>query len=327
MLSLCICPLQLNPTGSALVPGRLYAAIAMGDLSRCVNLVNPGLAKFIWLQWPALRALLLPRLRLMYNGLTALIGNPGLDDDNGRQALAVIVLEAGMASNISASVHTCGGEAGRTAALDLQVAELAQLLIVQPQFLNMVEAGAAWARQRSQLGFSRINPVPVSVCLEDITKHGMDTLHNCLCLSSPFSPIDPASPALLRAAFSWFTTALQMIKAGGWSTEGFESLLRSGLAIPLVIMIRRAEAESERIPQPILPWADRPRCLECALQAAEWMLSAASKGEQCDDGYIWNICYVLVNELHESGVDVDKAWCGAGDHVAHNAAIISLTIN
>ena len=277
-----------------------------------MNLFDPGLAKFIWLQWPALRALLLPRIRLIYNGLAALMASPGLDDDSGQQALEVIVLQAEMASHITASVHTCGGEAGRTAP-DPQVAELAQLLVVQPQFLNMVEAGAAWARQHSQLGFSRINPVPVSVCLEDITKHGMDTLHNCFCLSTPSSPIDPASPTLLRAAFSWFTTALQMIRAGGWSAESFVRLLKNGLAIPLVIMIRRAGAEAERVPQPLLIWADRPRCLECALQAAEWMLSAASTGEQRDDGYVWNICNGLVYGLDDPGVGHGMGvWSGEG---------------
>ena len=304
-LNFCIRPLpmQLNPAGSARVSIKVAAAKFLGY--SCTYLSDPEQAKLIWPRWPALRALLLPRLRLIYNGLAALIGNPELGGDNGRRVLAVIVVEAGITAFITAPLHFCGGSSRRATDPDPLVEELAQVLL-QPQFLGMVQAGAAWARQHAHLDFSHIYPSPVSVSLEDVTEYGMACLHYCFCPTSS-CPVDPSSPKLLQAAFSWFAAALHMIKAGGWQglwpTKNFLRLLKEGLGIPLVIMICRSEAEAERIPQPLLPWADRPRCLDCALQAAEWVLSAAGAGGQCDDGYVWNICNDLVNELHESGVE------------------------
>ena len=294
-------PMQLNPAGSALVPARIVATTFLRYC--CPYLCSMKAAQFIWPRWPALRALLLPRLRLIYNGLAALMASPDLSDEGGRRVLAVIVAEADRAANTTAaSAHSCGGGPGRTAAPHPLVVELAQALVVQPQFLNMIEAGAAWARQHAHLDFSRICPRPVSICLEDITQHGMASLHNCFSLSSP-CPIDPASPKLLQAAFSWFAAALEMIKAGGWQWQWPANILRlliDGLGIPLVIMTRRTAAEAVRTPPPPLPWADGPRCLECALQAAEWTLSAASAEQQCDNGYVWNRCNGLVIALHGS---------------------------
>ena len=257
----------------------------------------------------------------MYNGLTALIVNPDLNGDNGRRILVVILAEADLTANITASVHSCEGGAGRTTSPDPLVVELAQVL-VQPQFLNMVEAAAAWARRHAHLDFSHIYPSPVSISLEGITEYGMACLHCCFCMSCP-SPIDPASPKLQQAAFSWFAAALQMIKAGGWQgpwpAKILHRLLIDGLGVPLLIMIRRAEAELVRVLQPLLPWAERPRCLECALQAAEWMLSAASTGpELCDNfGSLLHICSGLVTALHNSGV-VTGAWCGSSQCCHHS---------
>ena len=303
-------PMQLNPAGSVPLRGKVAASKFLGDT--CLFLGHSEAASLMWPHWPALRALLLPRLRLIYNGLTALLKIPGLGDDNGRQVMAIILVEAGITASVTGAIHSglCGGGAGQVAAgqtaaaPDPLVVELAQVL-VQPQFLNMVQAGEAWARQHAQHDFNHLGAVPVSLCLEDITRYAMMCLHSCFCMASP-SPIDPSSPKLQQAAFSWFAAALQMIKAGGWRgpwpANSFHPLLRCGLGIPLAIMIRRVEAEMHHIPQPLLPWADRPRYLECALQAAECqLLSAASTGEQCDDGYVLKICSDLITKLGDAG--------------------------
>ena len=313
----CICPLpaQLNPAGSALTQFKLAAALVLGDGGAYVS--DEEAAKLLWPQWPALRALLLPRLRLIYNGLAALIVSPDLSDDDARQVLTTIALEAGVTAKITASVHVCGGGAGPSAAPSPLVVELAQIL-VQPQFLNMIQAGAAWARQRAQLDFShldRVDRIPLSVCFNSITAYGMDCLHNCFCIRSPF-PIEQSSPKLQQAAFSWCAAVLQMLKTGGlqgpWPARTFVLLSKSGLSFPLITMLRIAKVEAYRFPQPLLPWAERPRCLECALQAAEWILSAASTGELCDDGFILNLCSKLVAMLAESGMGQGKVWGRSG---------------
>ena len=303
-------PMQLNPAGSVPLRGKVAASKFLGDT--CLFLGHSEAATLMWPRWPALRALLLPRLRLIYNGLTALLKIPGLGDDNGRQVMAIILVEAGITASVTGAIHSglCRGGAGQVAAgqtaaaPDPLVVELAQVL-VQPQFLNMIQAGEAWARQHAQHDFNHLGAVPVSLCLEDITRYAMMCLHSCFCMASP-SSIDPSSPKLQQAAFSWFAAALQMIKAGGWRgpwpADSFHPLLRCGLGIPLAIMIRRVEAEMHHIPQPLLPWADRPRFLECALQAAECqLLSAASTGEQCDDGYVLKICSDLITKLGDAG--------------------------
>ena len=310
-------PLQLNPAGSARVASKLMAAETLGR--SCEYLIPSDTTSFIWPHWPALRALLLPRLRLIYNGLAALIGSPGLGVDNGRKVMDAIVLLAGMTANITASVYCCGGGEKEDTAPDPLVAELAQVL-VHPQFLNMVQAGEAWSRQHAHLDLIHLYSVPVSACLEAIADFGMQCLRNSFCMDSP-SPMDPSSPKLLQAAFSWFAAALQMIQAGGWQgpwpTDCFLHLLNPGLVVPLVIMLRRAQAEAERIPQPLLPWADRPRCLECAMQAAEWMLSSASKGEQWEDGVLLDMCSDLVTALDDSGVGQGMMWGASQRRIAY----------
>ena len=47
------------------------------------------------------------------------------------------------------------------------------------------------------------------------------------------------------------------------------------------------------------------------MQEAEWMLSAASMGEKCDDDCTLNMCVKLVTALDDSGMrQGGKEWCG-----------------
>ena len=262
-----------------------------------VNIVD------VWPSWPALRALVLPRFRLACNGLTAMMESGSLGADEGRHALAAVFMTAGVATNVTASVHQCGWSAEFHTVPNPLVKELAQVLVLQPQFLQLLKAGTAWARQHAHMDFSHLySSASVSFCLDEITVYGMNSLHQCLCPNSP-STIDPASPKLCQAAHDWFVFALEMLKAGGWlgnswSADTAGSLLKYGMVIPLTIMTRRVELQS--CTDDSLPWADRPRYLECALAGAEWLLSAAGANSCNEDGVLncaWQNCADLALAL------------------------------
>ena len=265
-----------------------------------VNIVD------VWPSWPALRAMVLPRFRLACNGLTAMMESGSLGADEGRHALAAVFMTAGVATNVTASVHQCGWSAEFHTVPNPLVKELAQVLVLQPQFLQLLKAGTAWARRHAHMDFSHLYPsASVSFCLDEITVYGMNSLHQCLCPNSP-SAIDPASPKLCQAAHDWFAFALEMLKAGGgqgnWAPSAAESLLKHGMGIPLYLMNRRVYQQDGTV-QP-LPWADRFRYLGCALQAAEWMLSpagASSCNEEDRFQFVWRNSSNLASVLASGG--------------------------
>ena len=261
----------------------------------------------MWPSWPALRAAPLPRLRLVYNGLTALLSSGTLGPDDGRYVLGAAVFCSSMAYHMSASVHKCGGD--RSGDADPLVVELAQVLVVQPQFLALVRAGAAWARQHAHLDFSHISEAPVSECLEDIVHYCMLSLHNCFCLNSP-CPIAPATPRLQQAMLAWYTATIEMVKAGGWlgqwSSDTFESLLAYGLRIPPLLMSNHIIEAGSGIQPGAVALVDRPRCLECGLETAEWLLSARGAAMTGDLDEVWECCCRLIASLVEG-----KGLCGA----------------
>ena len=247
-----------------------------------------------------MRAVLLPRLRLVYNGLTALLSSEVLCPDVGRCVLAAVVICTTMAYHVSASVHMCGGD--RSGDAEPLVVELAQVLVVQPQFLALVRAGAAWARQHAHLDFSHI-PIEatVSVSLEDIVQYAMRSLHNCFCLDSP-CPIAPGTHRLQQAMLTWHTAVIEMVKAGGWrgqwSSGTLTSLLAYGLSIPPFVLSNHIVQEGRDM-QLGTQVVDRPRFLECGLETAEWLLSA--RGAAMMDGFdgAWDCCSRLVSSLVE----------------------------
>ena len=275
-----------------------------------IDTVDCGYDAAAWRRWPGLRAILLPRLRLASHNLTALLeNNISLGDDNGRIALAAVGHIVLMTSVVAPSIHRRGGPlehvpssggAVPSSAPDLLAVELAQVLVLQPQFLSMVKAGATWARQHSHLDFSHVHPVTVAACLDAVIKNAMESLHFCLFpWSRPSPALDPPPPKLPNAMLNWFASALEMLKAGGMDrelgpTDGH--LISIGLRIPLIILAN--EVEHHGIGP--LPWAERPRCLECALQAAEWMLSVADREiEGCEEDMdaAWSRCFDLANLL------------------------------
>ena len=120
--------------------------------------------------------------------------------------------------------------------------------------------------------------------------------------------IGPVSPKLCQATHNWFAFALEMLNAGGlqgnWPPAVAVPLLKYGLGSPLAVMRQRAIQPNDTV-QPLL-WAERPRYLECALQAAEWMLPAAnanSFGEE-DISWVWFNCSYLVASLVSGGSTV-----------------------
>ena len=257
----------------------------------------------IWPSWPALREMVLPRFRLACNRLTAMLESASLVADEGRHAFAAAFTAVGFAFRSTDSVHQCGGSA--ESHTDPLVAELAQVLVLQPQFLQLLKAGTAWARQHDHMGLTHLYSNSVSSCLDGIIACGMESLHQCLCPSSPLA-IDPAAPKLCQAAHDWFAFALEMLKAGGgqgnWAPSAAESLLKHGMGIPLYLMNRRVYQQDGPV-QP-LPWADRFRYLGCALQAAEWMLSpagASSCNEEDRFQFVWRNSSNLASVLASGG--------------------------
>ena len=213
---------------------------------------------------------------------------------------------------------------------DQLVEELAQVMVVQPQLLNMVKAGAAWARQHAHLShLDTIYPASVSACLHDITSFGMASLHSLcptiLCLGFS-SAMDPASPKLGQSAHDWFMFALETLKAGGWQgnwpQDETESLLNYGIGIPMAIMIKCVERQSTAVLP--LPWNDRPRYLNCALQAAEWRLSAANANsfEAEDLSWFWGNCHNLAASL-ASG---ESTYCSSSSVISLYIDSLSRTI-
>ena len=192
-----------------------------------------------------------------------------------------------MTASFSESVHQCrgwtSGTAG-TATPDPLVVELAQVL-VQPQFLSMVQAGTACAERHARSSnIDVMGRMTSSASFMVLTEWWMSCLHTCFCISSP-PPLGLASPELQQAALSWLPATLALIKAdswlGAWPADALSKLIHFGLAVPLVILIQRVELQRDAVPS--LPWADRLLYLECALQAAEWMLSAVNMGGDPDD--------------------------------------------
>ena len=277
-----------------------------------VSVVNWGPNIAVWQRWPGLRALLQPRLRLACHGLTALLeSSNSLDDEDVRWLLKAVHQTVIMASSIAVSIHNSAAlvvEDGATHQHGEGVAlvfELAQVLVVQPQFLNMVKAGIDVARRHLHLNFSHISSVTVAECLNDITKSGMETL----CLLHYTSPLDPSSPKLQHAMLNcWCTAALEMLKVGGmvrgqWPAGISACLINYGLSIPLSLLGWEVQRQGEAGIWS-LPLADRPRYLKCALAAEEWLLSAADGGiEGCDWelANAWSRCYGLAALLVTGG--------------------------
>ena len=292
---------QLNPSTSAPTSTKVLSAQGVTAVASFVHWLSCAY-NIMWPAWPALRAALLPRLRLAYNGLTALLGSGALGPDEGRYVLAAAVFCTTMAYDVSASVHKCGGDSSGDA--DLLVVELAQVLVVQPQFLELARAGAAWARQHALLDLSHISRAPVSMCLEDIVQYAMRSLHNCFCQDSP-CPISPAVPRLQQAMLTWCTAAVEMVKAGGWRGQWrsgtLESLLAYGLSIPPFVLSNRIAEAGRGIQLGVEAPVDRPRFLECGLEAAEWLLSARGALHQSAMPNVlegaWDCCSRLVARL------------------------------
>ena len=274
-----------------------------------IDTVDWGYDVAVWRRWPGLRALLLPRLRLTCHSLTVLLESGSLGNDNGRIVLGVVQHIVLMAALVAPSIRRHGGSLEDVAAPDPLMGELAQALVVQPQFLNMVKASTTWARQHAHLDISDPRPgITVAACLDAAIKYAMESLHFCMFhWSRPSPAIDPPPPKLPNAMLNWSATALEMLKAGGpdrglGPTDGH--LIGYGLGIPLIILAREVERHLGVGIAP-LPWADRPRCLECALQAAEWMLSVADRGMGGCEGEIddaWTGCYDLIFLLATGGL-------------------------
>ena len=159
--------------------------------------------------------------------------------------MVAIAVAAGMTASFSESVHQCrgwtSGTAG-TATPDPLVVELAQVL-VQPQFLSMVQAGTACAERHARSSnIDVMGRMTSSASFMVLTEWWMSCLHTCFCISSP-PPLGLASPELQQAALSWLPATLALIKAdswlGAWPADALSKLIHFGLAIPLVILIQR----------------------------------------------------------------------------------------
>ena len=231
----------------------------------------------------------------------------GLGVEEGRHALGTVMGAVQVAFSVTASVRKGeqSAESGEIA-LNPLAEELAQVLVVQPQFLSMIKAGASWARQHAHLAVADLACYTASVpqCLSVIAAYGMGSFFHCLCPISPSSAsvVGPASPKLCQATHNWFVFALEMLNAGGlqgnWPTAVAVPLLKYGMGIPLVVMRQRIVQHTDGI-QPLLPWAERPRYLECALQAAEWILPDANANSfNAEDlSWVWGNCSHLAASL------------------------------
>ena len=262
-----------------------------------------GAPSFFWVRWPALRALFLPRFGAFYSGLTALVQNSALSIEDAPRVLKTIDAVAGMTASMTSAVRRVAGEASPSP--DPLLVELAQVL-VQTQFLSMFQAGTACAERHARSsGISPAGRAAFSLAFMDVAKWLPGCLYNCFCISSPpplGGALGFASPEIQQAALSWFPAMLELIKAdswlGRWPADKLSILLTWGLGTPLAIMTLRAGEQCSADLQP-LPWADRPQYLECVLQAAEWILSAA--GGDVDAKSVieqaWEECFHLANLL------------------------------
>ena len=294
-------PLQLRPAAAHVqdVSVMVAAAVCLQGVWSFIDYIIGEVVINVWPIWPALRAMVLPRFRLACNGLTAMLDSRSLGVEEGRHALATAVVAVMVALTGTGSIHEGGGSSAgsRETDHDTLVEELTQALVVQPQFLSMIKAGAAWARRHAHVPYmDLIYSEPLSECLHDLIMSGIISFQRCLCPSSP-SVVDPTSPKLGQATHAWFGFALEILKAGGlqgaWPPDANTTILKYGLGIPLTVMLQRVVQHIDGVLP--LPWADRPRYLECALQAAEWMLSAANPNS-CDEedfAWVWDICRQL----------------------------------
>ena len=111
----------------------------------------------------------------------------GLGVEEGRHALGTVMGAVQVAFSVTASVRKGeqSAESGEIA-LNPLAEELAQVLVVQPQFLSMIKAGASWARQHAHLAVADLAGYTTSV------SHRAYTLSQCTERAASITAFAPA---------------------------------------------------------------------------------------------------------------------------------------